>query len=114
MADLLIDEGIGQHLVQQLRSQGYRIFHTLEFLPKGASDSLVFLEAQRRHLTVFTWNRGDFILLAEAWQNWGHGSHFGVISRPEGAKQPSAPDIYLALERYCRDTSSFVDRIELF
>src|SRR5581483_3917755 len=113
MADLLIDEGIGQHLVQRLRAQGYRIFHTFEFLPKGASDSLVFFEAQRRQLTVFTWNRDDFILLAEAWQNWGHGSHYGVISRPEDAQQPAVAEIYLALERYCQDISSFMDRIEL-
>ncbi len=114
MADLLIDEGIGQHLVQQLRAQGFHVFHTLEFLSKGASDSLVFLEAQRRNLTVFTWNRNDFSLLADAWRFWGHGSHHGVITRPEGLQQPSAANTHLALQWYCYDTASFVDRIELF
>jgi hypothetical protein len=75
MADLLVDEGIGQDLVFRLRVQGLRAFHTLEFLPKGASDSLVFLEAQKRGLTIFTWNRDDYVLLGEAWREWGHGSH---------------------------------------
>src|SRR5579862_7843205 len=89
MADLLVDEGIGLNLVLQLRAQGFRIFHTLEFLPKGAADSLVFLEAQRRQLTVFTWNRDDYTLLAHAWRDWGHGSHYGVISRPTGGNQLS-------------------------
>src|SRR5579871_2546830 len=66
MADLLVDEGIGQDLVQQLRARGFRVFHTLEFHPKGSSDALVFVEAQRRKLTIFTWNRDDYMLLAEA------------------------------------------------
>jgi hypothetical protein len=46
MAELLIDEGIGRDLAQALRAQGYRAFHALEFLPKGASDALVFQLAQ--------------------------------------------------------------------
>jgi len=114
MADLLVDEGSGQDLTQRLQAQGFRAFHTLEFLPKGASDALVFLEARRRALTIFTWNRDDYTLLTEAWRNWGHGSHYGVITRPVGQRQPSKPDTYLVLEQYCRDGSSFMDRIELF
>lgn len=114
MADLLVDEGIGVNLVLQLRDRGFRIFHTLEFQPKRSADSLVFLEAQRRQLTVFTWNRDDFTLLADAWHHWGHGGHYGVISRPIGQSQLSPPEAYQVLEQYRRDTSSFVDRIELF
>jgi Domain of unknown function (DUF5615) len=94
MAELLIDEGIGQDLVRRLRAQGLRIFHTLEFLPKGASDSLVFLEAQQRRLTVFTWNHKHFPLLADAWRDWGHGDHYGVISRFDGRPQLLPPDTY--------------------
>lgn len=114
MAALLIDEGIGINLVLRLRAQGFRIFHTLEFLPKSAHDSLVFLEAQTRGLTVFTWNRDDFRLLAGAWANWGHGDHYGVISRLEGEQQLDNPQTYSVLERYCRDASSYLNRIELF
>lgn len=47
MAELLLDEGIGRDLADQLRSQGYQAFHALEFLPKGVRDSLIFGEAQR-------------------------------------------------------------------
>lgn len=114
MAEVLVDEGIGQDITQRLQAQGLHAFHTLEFLAKGASDALVFLEAQRRALTIFTWNRDDYVLLTEAWLHWGHGSHYGVITRPVGRQQLSKPDIYLVLEQYCRDSSSFVDRIELF
>jgi hypothetical protein len=114
MAELLIDEGIGQDLTKALRAQGFRAFHALEFLPKGASDALVFLEAQRRALTVFTWNRDDYVLLAEVWRYWGHGAHHGVISRPIGQRRLSKAETYRVLERYCRNNSSFVDRIEMF
>jgi hypothetical protein len=114
MAELLVDEGIGQDLTQRLQAQGLRAFHTLEFLPTGASDALVFLEAQRRALTIVTWNRDDYTLLTEARRHWRHGSHYGVITRSIGQKQLSKPDTYLVLEQYCRDGSSFVDRIELF
>ncbi len=114
MADLLVDEGIGQNLVQRLRAQGFRAFHALEFLVKGASDSLVFLEAQNRKLTIITYNHKHFVLLASAWRDWGHGSHYGVITRPVGRRQLSPAETFLVLEQYCRDTSSFVDRIVLF
>jgi hypothetical protein len=114
MAELPVDEGIWQDLTQRLQAQGFRAFHTLEFLPKGASDALVCLEAQRQALTNFTWNHDDYTLLTAAWRYWGHGSHYGVITRPAGQQQLSKPDTYLVLEQYCRDSSSFVDRIELF
>ena len=114
MASLLVDEGIGQDLVQILVAQGFVAHHWLEFGPKGANDSLVFLEAQRRKLTIFTWNRNDFLLLAIAWRNWGHGDHHGVISRPRGAPQLFRPQLLQVLESYCRDTSSYLNRVELF
>jgi hypothetical protein len=114
MADLLVDEGTGQDLVFRLRPQGLHACHILEFLPRGAANSLVLLEAQKRTLTNFTWNRDDYVLLGHAWCDWGHGSHHGVISWPVGSRQLAPADTYVALEGYCRDTSSFVDRIELF
>lgn len=114
MADLLVDEGIGQNLVQRLRSQGFRVFHILEILPKGARDSLVFREAQKRGLTLFTWNRDDYALLAEAWGDWGHGDHHGIIARQINKPQLPSLQTYLIMEQYCRDTSSFANRIELF
>ncbi len=73
MANLLVDEGIGRDLVRQLRTQGFRIFHALEVVQKGDRDSLVFLEAQRRSLAVFTYNHRHFVLLAHAWSDWGLG-----------------------------------------
>jgi hypothetical protein len=114
MAELLVDEGIGRDLVQALRAQGFRAFHAFEFLPKGASDALVFLEAQRRGLTVFTGNREHFVLLTEAWSHWGYGTHHGIIARLIGKQQLLPADTLRVLEQYCRDSSSFVDRIELF
>lgn len=114
MADVLIDEGIGVDIALRLRAQGLQAFHALEFLPKGASDALVFQLAQSRTLTVFTWNRDHFILLTEAWRHWGHGSHYGVIARLIGKSQLSPADAERAVERYCRDSSSFLDRVELF
>lgn len=114
MADLLVDEGIGQNLVSRLRASGCRAFHILEFLPKGSRDSLVFAEAQARQLTLFTYNRGDFLLLAAAWEDWRHGAHHGIITRPLGRPQLPPDQTYRVLETYCRDTSIFLNRIELF
>lgn len=114
VAALLVDEGIGQDLVRSLRTQGLRIFHALEYLPKGAEDSLVFLEAQRRQLTIFTWNHKHFTLLVHAWQNWGHGDHHGLITRSTGARQLLPPDTLLVLEQFCRDAASYVNRVVVF
>ncbi|HKS69574.1 MAG TPA: DUF5615 family PIN-like protein [Ktedonobacterales bacterium] len=114
MADLLLDEGIGRDLAEQLRGQGYRAFHVLEFLPKGVRDSLVFLEAQRRALTLLTWNRVDYTLLVNAWQDWGHGDFHGIISRRPGQPQLAPAQLLPVVEAYCRDTSPFLNRIELF
>lgn len=114
MADLLVDEGVGQNLVQQLRALGLRAYHALEFLPKSADDSLVFLEAQKRHLTIFSWNRDDYVLLTAAWRNWGHGDHYGLISRRASRQQLVPAQTLTVSERYCRDVSSFLNRIELF
>ncbi len=114
MADLLVDEGIGQDLVQQLRAMGFRVFHTLEFHPKGSSDALVFVEAQRRKLTIFTWNRDDYMLLAEAWSVWGHGDHYGVITRARNRPQLPPQQTLPILEHYCLDSASFLNRIALF
>jgi hypothetical protein len=114
MADILVDEGIGQNIVQQLRAQGLHIYHALEFLPKGARDSLIFLEAQQRRLAVFTWNHKHFALLASAWEDWGHGAHHGLITRPIGSRQLMPSETLVTMERFCRDMTSFVGRIELF
>jgi hypothetical protein len=105
MAELLVDEGIGQDLTQRLQAQGFRAVHALEFVPKGPTDTLVFLGAQRRALAIFTWNRDDHTFFTEAWRHWGHGSHYGVITRPAGQQQLSKPDAYPVLEQYCRDGS---------
>jgi predicted nuclease of predicted toxin-antitoxin system len=75
MARLLVDEGIRRHLVAALVAQGYEARHWLEVGPKGAHDSLVFWEAQRLGLTLFTLNRNDFIFAAICWTNWGLGAH---------------------------------------
>ena len=114
MADLLLDEGIGRDLAEQLRAQGYRVSHALEFLSKGARDSLIFLEAQRRGLTLVTWNRGDHLLLAGAWQDWGHGDFHGIITRRPGQPQLAPAHLLPIISAYCRDTSSFLNRIEMF
>ena len=105
---------LGQDLVLRLRAQGFRVFHALEMYPKGTRDSLVFAAAQQRGLTVFTWNRDDYALLAYAWGDWGHGDHFGMIARRKDQPQLGLTQVFPVLERYCRDTSSFVNRIELF
>jgi hypothetical protein len=114
MADVLLDEGIGVDIALRLRVQGLQAFHALEFSPKGASDALVLQLAQTRGLTVLSWNRDHFILLTEAWRHWGHGSYHGVIARLIGKSQLSPADAQRAVEQYCRDDSSFVDRIDLF
>lgn len=114
MADLLLDEGIGRDVAQQLRVQGCRVFHALEFLPKGVRDSLIFLEAQQRGLTVVTWNRSDYRLLAGSWQDWGHGDFHGIITRRHGQPQLVPAQLLPIVEAYCRDVSSFLNRIELF
>lgn len=114
MADLLLDEGIGRDLAEQLRAQGCRVFHALEFLPKGARESLIFLEAQQRRLTTVTWNRNDYLLLANAWRDWGHGDFHGIITRRPGESQLAPAQLLPIMTAYCRDTSSFLNRIELF
>ena len=114
MAHLLIDEGIGRHFAVVLRAQGFRAHHALEFLPKGAHDQLIFFEAQRRRLTIFTWNRGHYELLAEAWSDWGLGDHHGVITRPDRRPQLTNAQLLPLLARYCADAASYINRIELF
>ena len=114
MAALLVDEGIGRDLAQALTGEGFTVVHWLDIGSKGASDSLVFLEAQRRDLTIFTYNRDDYLLLADAWRIWGHGDHHGVIARPRRAQQLPPSQTLQIMRRYCADTSSFVNRIELF
>jgi hypothetical protein len=86
----------------------------LDVPPKGTRDSLIFREAQRRSLTVFTWNHKHFELLAAAWRDWGPGDHRGIITRPLGQRQLSAGQTIQVLARYCADPSSFTNRIELF
>ncbi|HEX6796548.1 MAG TPA: DUF5615 family PIN-like protein [Ktedonobacterales bacterium] len=114
MADLLLDKGIGRDLAEQLRGQGYRAFHVLEFLPKGARDSLIFREAQQRRLTLLTWNRSDYLLLVNAWQDWGHGDFHGIITRRPAQPQLAPAHLLPVIAAYCRDSSSFLNRVELF
>jgi len=113
MAALLVDEGIGRDLVQALVAQGYTALHVIDTGLKGTHDAVVFLEAQQRGLTVFTRNRDDFVFAATCWRSWSLGDHQGVIAPREGS-QPSRADLYMAMLRFCADTSSFVNRIELF
>lgn len=113
MASLLVDEGIGRDLVASLVAQGFAAYHWLDFGPKHTHDSLVFLQAQQRGLTVFTLNRRDFVFAAICWQNWGIGDHQGLIASREG-KQPTPPVLLGVMQRFCADTTSFANRIELF
>lgn len=116
MAALLVDEGISRDLVQQLVGQGLSAIHWLDIGSKGTHDSLVFWEAQRRGLTVFTWNRDDFVFAAVCWQNWGHGDHHGIIVPKQGKYRAQLPpaQLYPILVHHSADTSSFVNRIEIF
>jgi len=114
MAALLVDEGIGQHLVDRLVAQGFIAIHWLAIGRKGAEDSVVFFEAQQRSLTVFTHNRDDYTLLAAAWQNWNLGDHRGVIAPRKHKTQIPPSQLYPIMALFCADTSSFVNRIELF
>lgn len=113
MASLLVDEGIGKNLVAAVVAQGFTAIHWLDIGRKHSHDSLVFLAAQQRKLTVLTLNRDDFIFTATCWANWGLGSHHGVISPREGP-QPSPATLLRVMLQYCADTSSFLDRIEIF
>jgi hypothetical protein len=114
MADLLLDEGIGQNLAMRLRAQGFNVYHALEFHGKGTHDHIVFREAQQRSLTIFTWNRDDYVLLSEAWRDWGLGDHHGIIARQRDQPQLGPAQLLQVLAQYCRDSSSFINRIELF
>lgn len=109
----LVDEGIGRNLVAALVAQGYTAHHWLEVGPKHTHDSLVFLQAQQRCLTVVTLNRTDFLFAAICWKNWGVGDHHGLIAPREGL-QPPPPLILRTMERFCADSSSFMNRIEIF
>jgi len=113
MADLLVDEGISRALVAAIQTQGCTALHALDIGPKGQHDSVLFWEAQQRHLAMFTLNRGDFVLLAKAWQNWGLGDHNGLIALRPGP-QPTNQILLSVLQRFCQDTASFVNRIEFF
>jgi hypothetical protein len=113
MARLLVDEGISRDLVAAIVAQGGVAFHALDTGPKGQHDTVLFHEAQRRQLTIFTLNRAHFLLLAEAWQVWGMGDHYGLIV-PKPGPQPSNQILLLILQRFCQDSSLFVNRIEFF
>jgi len=116
MTALLVDEGISRDLVHQLVAQGLMAIHWLDIGSKGSHDAIVFWEAQRRQLTIFTWNRDDFMFAANCWQAWGHGEHHGMIVPKQGKyrTQLLTAQLYPILERYCLDTSSFVNRVEFF
>lgn len=114
MAALLVDEGIGRDLVLMILAQGYTAHHWLDVGAKGASDALVFWEAQRRHLTLFTYNRDDYLLLVSAWQAWGLGDHHGMITRAKRSPQLPPAQTLQIMVRYCRDTAPFINRIEYF
>ena len=73
----------------------------------------MFQEAQLRHAVIFTLNRADFSFLATAWNAWGLGDHHGIIA-PKPGKQPTLAVLTQTLLLYCSDTSSFINRIELF
>lgn len=113
MAQLLVDEGIGRNLVQDLVAQGFVVFHAIDLGLKGMHDARIFLEAQRRNLTIFTRNRVDFIFAATCWTTWGLGTHHGIIA-PRAGTMPTPAELAATLLRYCADSSSFADRIELF
>ena len=51
-------------------AQGCVAIHALDIGLKGQHDTVLFHEAQRRQLTMFTLNRVHFLLLAEAWHVW--------------------------------------------
>ena len=68
MAALLVDEGIGRDLVQALVAQGYSALHVIDMGLKGAHDAIVFAEAQRQGLSVFTRNRDDFVFATICWR----------------------------------------------
>lgn len=115
MAALLVDEGIGRDLVQRLVAQGFPAIHWLDIGRKTAHDSVVFFEAQQRHLTVFTWNRDDYLFTATCWRNWSLGDHHGVIApKKRRNNQLPPPLLYPILVRYCQDTTSYLNRVELF
>jgi len=116
MAALLVDEGVSRDLARQLVAQGYTVLHWLDIGHKGDHDALVFLAAQKRRLTVFTWNRDDFVFAATCWHNWGHGDHQGLIVPKEGKyrTQLLPPQLYPIMARFCADTTSFLNRIETF
>lgn len=113
MAGVLVDEGISRALVADAVAQGMTAIHAIDIGLKSQHDSLVFLAAQRRGLTVLTLNRDDFIFCAITWHNWGHGDHFGVVAPREGP-QPTNAVLLRELLRVCADTSSWLNRIELF
>lgn len=113
MAQLLVDEGIGRNLVQDLVARGFVAFHAIDLGFKGMHDARIFLEAQQRKLTIFTRNRVDFVFAATCWSTWGHGAHQGLIA-PRAGTMPTPAELAAAMLHYCADSSSFVDRIELF
>lgn len=113
MASILVDEGISRALVADAVAQGMTAIHAIDIGLKSQHDSLVFLEAQRRGLTMLTLNRDDFIFCATSWRNWGHGDHFGIVAPKEGP-QPTKNELLRVLLRVCADTSTWLNRIELF
>lgn len=114
MASLLVDEGISRDLVQALVAQGCRAIHRLDIGRKGAHDASVFLAAQQRSLTLFTHNRDDYVFLVSTWAIWGHGDHQGIIAPRKHKTQLTPPQLFPVMLRFCQDTSSFLNRIELF
>jgi predicted nuclease of predicted toxin-antitoxin system len=113
MAQLLVDEGIGRNLVQDLVVQGNAAFHAIDLGLKGMHDARIFLEAQQRKLTIFTRNREDFVFAATCWTAWGLGPHHGIIA-PRAGTMPTPAEIAAEMLRFCADSSSFIDRIALF
>jgi hypothetical protein len=97
-----------------LVSQGYQAFHWLEIGPKGASDAAIFLAAQQRSLTLFTYNRDDYLLLIAAWQIGGHGDQHSLITLLKGTPQLPPATTLAIMQRYCADPSSFINRVVFF
>jgi hypothetical protein len=80
LANLYLDHNMSLHLVPQLRSAGHDVVSARDAGSARLTDDAQLLLAARERRVPLTHNRGDFVLLHDAWNTWPNA--FGLALPP--------------------------------
>jgi hypothetical protein len=70
MADVYLDEDVSEFVAPPLHLRGHDVLTTTEAGTKGYKDPRQLAYAARAGRVLISANRGDFVMLHEAWLRW--------------------------------------------